>query len=284
MKRVAFALLVLATTTACRKNAPSSFGTDAPQSKSSIGSAADFGAETPTANEPAAEEAEQIAGAAPARDRNRLGTEFGETRQSTITTVPFTRGSNSPDTTLALFYDDLDGVRTMAERNGDGVRTESRTMTNDGTFVLTVIDGNGQILTGAEIAGKRYVVGSAGQRYSIGVENHSSERFEVVASVDGLDVIDGDEAGFDKRGYVLEPLSSVMIDGWRTSDETVAAFRFGTVEDSYAERRGKGRNIGVIGAAFFHERGGVAWRDLHQADQADPFPKRFAPPPPARRF
>jgi hypothetical protein len=281
MKRVALALLVLATTTACRKSAPGSFGTDAPQAKSSIGSAADFGAETPEA--PAAEEGEQIAGA-PARDRNRLGTEFGETRQSTITTVPFMRGTASPDVTLALFYDDLEGVRTMAERNGDAVRTESRTMTNDGTFVLTVIDGNGQILTGAEIAGKRYVVGSAGQRYSIGVENHSSERFEVVASVDGLDVIDGEEAGFDKRGYVLEPLSSVMIDGWRTSEETVAAFRFGTVDDSYAERRGKGRNIGVIGAAFFHERGGVAWRDLHQTDQADPFPKRFAPPPPARRF
>ena len=97
-----------------------------------------------------------------------------------------------------------------------------------------------------------------------------------------IDALDPDQGS--PRAWLYSVAHRVMIDGWRTSEETVAAFRFGTVEDSYAERRGKGRNIGVIGAAFFHERGGVAWRDLHQGDQADPFPKRFAPPPPARRF
>jgi hypothetical protein len=279
MKRLAVGLLVLAAV-GCKKGPDSS----APRAKGdpgAIGTAADFAPEG-GAEAPAAEEAEDSAVATAPRDRSRLGTEFGETRQSMMTSVPFTRGDNrQPDITLALLYDDLDGVRAMAQRNGEAFQADSSVSTDDGSFVLTVVDGNGEVLTGADIAGRRYAIGSAGQRYSIGIENHSSERFEVVASVDGLDVIDGEEAGFHKRGYVLEPLASVMIDGWRTSEDTVAAFRFGNVADSYAERRGKGRNIGVIGAAFFHERGGVAWRDLHRAD---PFPSRFAPPPPPRRF
>ncbi len=276
MKRLALGLLVLASVGCHNKAGPAGSFSPASNGGVELGSAG-------TVDDAAAEEAApgDAVASAPARDRSRLGTEFGETRQSMMTSVPFTRGDDVPDITLSLFYDDLDGVRAMAQRNGEAFRADSRVTTDDGTFVLSVVDENRRALAGADIGGRRYAIGAAGQRYSIGIENHSAERFEVVASVDGLDVIDGDEAGFHKRGYVLEPLSSVMIDGWRTSEDTVAAFRFGNVEDSYAERRGKGRNIGVIGAAFFHERGGVAWRDLHRAD---PFPSRFAPPPPPRRF
>ena len=43
----------------------------------------------------------------------------------------------------------------------------------------------------------------------------------MVASVDGLDVIDGKAAGHGKRGYILAAHSTLVIDGFRTSDETV---------------------------------------------------------------
>ena len=90
--------------------------------------------------------------------------------------------------------------------------------------------------------------------------------------------MDGSEASFEQRGYIVEPFTSMVVEGWRTSEETVAAFRFSALEDSYAERTGRARNIGVVGVAFFREESGGAFR----SGGADPFPGRFAPAPPRR--
>ena len=70
---------------------------------------------------------------------------------------------------------------------------------------------------------RNYVIGSAGARYTIMLSNRTGRRYEAVATVDGLDVIDGQEADFTKRGYVISPYTSFVIEGWRTSDDTVAA-------------------------------------------------------------
>jgi hypothetical protein len=103
-----------------------------------------------------------------------------------------------------------------------------------------------------------------------------------VATVDGLDVIDGQPGSFEKRGYLVAPWSTVEIDGFRRSEDEVAAFRFGRVRDSYAAKRGSDRNVGVIGVAVFQERGS-SWpwteRELRRRDSADAFPGRFAPAP-----
>jgi hypothetical protein len=109
--------------------------------------------------------------------------------------------------------------------------------------------------------------------------NHSGERLEAVVSVDGLDVIDGREASPDKRGYLIEPYGSLVIDGFRTSEAQVAAFRFGSVGDSYAARStGSARNVGVIGVALFDERNELSSEAMRR-DGADPFPGRYARPP-----
>lgn len=209
-----------------------------------------------------------------------LGTEYGEQRHSSVVSRRFVRGSNSPDVTLTLRYNDWAGIR-RAGGDHPSRSTNSAIATNDRALVLSLVDERGRVLQASDIGSQRYAIGEAGTRYQLGVENHSQFRYEVVASVDGLDVMDGDEAGFNKRGYILEPFSSLTIEGWRTSDDTVAAFRFGSIEDSYAERRGKGRNIGVVGAAFFHEEGGPSWEELQRRHHADPFPNRYAPPPPS---
>ena len=103
--------------------------------------------------------------------------------------------------------------------------------------------------------GKTYVLGAMGERYRIHVANPTSRRVEAVVSVDGLDAIDGRPATFqDKRGYVIPPFGEITVDGFRTSADQVATFRFASVRDSYAARTGEARNVGVIGVAFFPER------------------------------
>jgi hypothetical protein len=103
--------------------------------------------------------------------------------------------------------------------------------------------------------GRAYVQGTIGERYRIRISNPTARRVEAVVSVDGLDAIDGRTASYDdKRGYVLAPYGEVVIDGFRTSMDQVATFRFSSVRDSYAARKGQDRNVGVIGVAFFPER------------------------------
>ena len=102
--------------------------------------------------------------------------------------------------------------------------------------------------------GRYYVLGNAGDRYIIHVSNPTANRIEAVISVDGLDVIDGESGDLRKRGYVIQPYGDLSVEGFRTSTTDVATFRFSSVGDSYAERKGKGRNVGVIAVAIFEEQ------------------------------
>ena len=211
-----------------------------------------------------------------------LGTAYGEQRFSSVRSVQFRRANPTvPDAILSLRYDDAEGVWQMAQwKTGGNPQAAS---SQAGIFTMTLRDEANNPLAGAQVGNDVYAVGETGARYTIGVENHSAYRYEVVASVDGLDVIDGAEADFSKRGYLIDPYTSFVIEGWRTGDDTVAAFRFSDMDSSYAGRTGKARNIGVIGVAFFHEQGQASYDELRRRDQADPFPNRYAPPPPARR-
>ena len=141
-------------------------------------------------------------------------------------------------------------------------------------------------LEAVKVGDRTLVVGQAGQRYSIVLTNNTSHRFEAVGTVDGLDVINGKPGTFDNRGYVLLPFATLEIEGFRTSTQQVAAFRFAAVPDSYAAQTGSARNVGVIGLAFFSERGDafVPESEVRLRETASPFPAdpRFSQPP-ARR-
>jgi hypothetical protein len=102
--------------------------------------------------------------------------------------------------------------------------------------------------------GQTYVEGRLGDRYAIRVANHDARRVEVVIAVDGRDAIDGQPSNSTKRGYVIPAYGSAEIDGFRLSMSDVAAFRFTTVPDSYASRRGTPWNVGQVTASFFPER------------------------------
>jgi hypothetical protein len=126
--------------------------------------------------------------------------------------------------------------------------------------------------------GRTYVLGTLGQRYLVRVRNRSGQRIEVVASVDGLDVLDGRPAAFSKRGYVVNAYEDVTIDGYRLSGESVAAFRFSSVPQSYAAQMGSARDVGVIGVAVFPERYLVPhWPTPLRRDRAVPAPEKAEP-------
>jgi hypothetical protein len=107
--------------------------------------------------------------------------------------------------------------------------------------------------------GRTWVLGERGSRYLVRFHNHSGRRVEVVATVDGLDVVDGRPGSLAKRGYLVEPHGDLTIDGFRLSQEAVAAFRFSSVAASYAARKGDARDVGVIGLAVFPEREPLRW-------------------------
>jgi hypothetical protein len=120
---------------------------------------------------------------------------------------------------------------------------------------IELVDAFGHALPTIRHRGQLFVAGEKGERYSVRVRNPSAERIEVVVSVDGRDVVSGSLADPARdRGYVIEPFGSVAIDGFRTSMRHVAAFRFSSVPDSYAARRGTPSSVGVIGIAVFQER------------------------------
>jgi hypothetical protein len=122
-------------------------------------------------------------------------------------------------------------------------------------YDVELIGEGGRALESYERGGRFYVLGQSGERYSIRVSNPTQRRVEALISVDGLDVIDGEDADFaSKRGYIVPAGGDLVIDGFRMSATQVASFRFSAVGASYAERKGKGRNVGVIGVAIFEEK------------------------------
>lgn len=215
-------------------------------------------------------------------ERPGLGTVWGETVSSHVSTKPFERYSSSPFAAVTVHYNDAEGVDAQARYLGGVALQPLRAYTPNGGVSVALVDQNGALLPGGQMSGRTLVVGAEGQRYNIIIDNRTGGRYEVVASVDGLDVIDGHAADLHKRGYIIEPYSNLVIDGFRQSDDTVAAFRFGRVSDSYAARTSGDRNVGIVGVALFAERGSRWTTDeLERRDSANPFPgdRAYARPP-----
>lgn len=230
--------------------------------------------------------AEQRMPRAQPKSRPGLATSWGETRHSRVSTAPFVRAnSSSPFAIGKLFYNDPDGIAAMSDSQPGWRQNVRRFAIGSGHLEIGLKDGSGNFLTGFRAGGDNYVTGIAGRRYSIVVKNHSPGRVEVVVSVDGLDVIDGKPASVKNRGYLIDAFGDLEIEGFRTSNTEVAAFRFGSVSQSYANKKhGKTRNVGVIGVAVFHERGDNPkfWGSPHEAKTrqgANPFPQTYASPP-----
>jgi hypothetical protein len=226
-------------------------------------------------------------------ERPGLGTGWGEQRESWVEPAYFARAwENRPSGVDKLYYNDREGVNAMTAYLGGEPRSVSGLQRSAGGLLrLGLRDGAGRWFDTLELKNARFAIGERGSRYEVVVQNETRKRVEVVVSVDGLDTLDGERASFKKRGYVLGPRETLNLDGFRTSDGSVAAFRFTNVGDTYAQRRfADARNVGVIGVAVFAERWfgtpatntkaeNRAWR---QTDAKGlPSSRRYATPPDA---
>ena len=141
-----------------------------------------------------------------------------------------------------------------------------------GPVDLAVVDRDtGQSLRIWRHDGHLFVAGRPGARYGLRVTNHTDARVLVVMSVDGVNVLTGETAGYDQRGYIFGPHESYDVTGWRKSLTEVAAFTFARLPDSYAARTGRPEDVGVIGIAVFDEKA------------PEPVPETEGPPPSAWR-
>lgn len=124
-----------------------------------------------------------------------------------------------------------------------------------GLVDLQVIDRDtGQTARVWRNAGRLYVAGQPGARYSLRVTNNSGARVLAVMSVDGVNILTGETAAYDQRGYVFAPYETYDVKGWRKSQTEIAAFNFAPLAGSYAARTGRPGDVGVIGVAAFRER------------------------------
>ena len=108
--------------------------------------------------------------------------------------------------------------------------------------------------------GQTFIEGRRGSSYELYFRNNTRNRVLVVPSVDGLSVIDGEPAGVDSSGYVVEPHTDITIPGWAVNSSEAAEFLFHAQnssrmdEETYVEATGNDeRNQGVIGFMVFRE-------------------------------
>lgn len=145
--------------------------------------------------------------------------------------------------------------------------------------VIVLVNGKGVKEYGHK--GKNYIEGRKGTEFAIKVKNNSARKILAVISVDGLSVLTGDAASHDSSGYIVPAYNSVVIDGWRVSDEEVKKFFFTSADNSYAVRKEEnGNNVGVIGVAIFREKDVplVVWniQNIHpHVSPSFPYPPLF---------
>ena len=103
-----------------------------------------------------------------------------------------------------------------------------------------------------------YLYVQEGQEYSIRVYNPLPVRVGVAVTVDGLNTINGKNTSpAQSAKWIIQPHSSITIDGWQTGSSNLRKFVFERPEKSYATWRERTEGVahtlnhGVIGIAYF---------------------------------
>lgn len=224
-------------------------------------------------NRPYAEYQDNKDVAAPQSSAKKLGTKWGEDVNSAVTTVNATRLTNTPFDTAAIYY--------RGERVPNHLQTMSYIALSP--VEIQVTDERGRKMPMYRNNQGQYILpAQEGQRYQLTIKNTDRNRiYEVVTSVDGIDVLNGRAGSYQNSGYLIRPRSEVTIEGFRKSQDQVAAFRFAAPQESYVNQNAQGdeRNIGVIGFALFEVR-----EELPDCE-ANPFPAdtQYAPAPCRKR-
>ncbi len=178
-----------------------------------------------------------------AKESERLGTKWGDEVESRVTSVDLRRTTNKPIDSTQLLY---------ANKNYYGRQVKSISLVAG--KVSFSVDTDRAKLPMYRDAGNYYLKGKSGQPYRLVYRNNSNNTYEIVASVDGIDVINGRPASQYGEGYVLSPRDTLVIEGFRKSNNTVASFIFSKPQDAYAANTMKAKlanNTGIIGTVVY---------------------------------
>lgn len=188
------------------------------------------------------QQVQQTASVQKAAAAERLGTQWGDEVRSNVSNVDLRRTTATPIAETVVHYagKSYQGRRVTAIALAAGKIDFS--VQSDRRALPLVRDGS-----------HYYLQGAAGAAYQPVYRNRSSNTYEIVASVDGLDVINGRAASRNSSGYVLYPHDTLIIEGFRKSDSAVASFIFSKPGDAYAANTlaDDARNIGVIGTVVY---------------------------------
>lgn len=192
----------------------------------------------------------------------KLGTKWGDEIDSHVTEVQLKRKSDSPLAETIVQY---------ADKSYKGKTVNSISIAA-GKVSFSVVDDRGNRIPMYRVGQSYYLSGREGQSYQLHYENNTAKTFEVVASVDGVDVIDGSEASRSNFGYVLHAHDSLKIEGFRKSESAVASFTFSKPKDAYAANSENGsiQNAGVIGTVLY---------ELEAPEDESKPVNKYAPPP-----
>ncbi len=203
----------------------------------------------------------------------QLGTKWGEDVSSQVVTVNATRLRSSPNRIITIYYND---AKSDGQQKIELIPLSSVDM--------SIQDQRGRNMTLKQRGGSEYTLAAQeGERYQLYFFNRSRDTtYEVVATVDGLDVLSGQPGSLSRSGYLIRPNSSLTIEGFRKSEAAVAAFRFARPDESYAANSVAGdvQNTGVIGVALFEME---PERLPDCQPQAFPQDSRYAPAPCKKR-
>ena len=173
----------------------------------------------------------------------RLGTQWGDEMTSRVTTVDLRRVSDMPIAQTSIRYAD----KAYSGRSINSISLAA------GKIEFSAENDRGRGLSMYRDGSQYYLKGEAGQAYRLVYRNNSNNTYEIVSSVDGLDVLNGSRASRYNTGYVLRPKERLVIEGFRKSNSAVASFIFSKPDDSYAANTPNGNvnNTGIIGTAIY---------------------------------
>lgn len=203
-----------------------------------------------------------------ANESERLGTKWGDEVRSEVNLVDLRRTSSEPIEQMQVTYAAKEytgrAVNSMSLLAG---KVEFSVATDRGS--LPIYRDNRQY----------YLQGQTGQAYRLVYHNNSANTYEIVASVDGLNVMNGSAASRYDSGYVLGPNKNLVIEGYRKSKSAVASFIFSSPDDAYAANTNQGsiNNTGVIGTAVYALYDPL--RPKPKQPQAYPADNGYASPP-----
>lgn len=102
---------------------------------------------------------------------------------------------------------------------------------------------------------QNFIEGREGTDFELQVRNKTNARIMAVLSVDGLSITDGQPAGPNSAGYVVNAYQTITIPGWKLTGDQAAKFTFGSRSSSYVgQATGDESNCGVIGLMVWSEK------------------------------